>query len=83
MVSASVDTIKKIAFDTAAQMGIRLSDVTLIDGCSVGITDANLIYFYADSGLSSSLIYLSDLEGNAPNNRFRSRVSAALSRLTQ
>lgn len=82
MSSAAVDMVKSLVFESASKIGVTLYDVNLVDGCSVGILDADLIYIYAGDRFTSSLMYLTDLEGGKPSDGLKLRVSAALTRLS-
>ena len=76
--------IQEYAADLAAQMGINLSRVAVVDGKLLGCRDSNLLQFYSDGYMESALIYqreLEDLQHGVSCPRLETRIRTALSRL--
>jgi len=76
--------IREYAAELAAQMGIRLSRVSIVDGKLLGCRDSHLLQLYSDGQMESALIYqseLEDLQKGIRRDRFEARIRAALSRL--
>ena len=76
--------IQEYADDLAAQMGIKISRVSVVDGKLLGCRDSNLLQLYSDDHMESALIYrleLEDLQNGVSRPRLEARIRAALSRL--
>jgi hypothetical protein len=76
--------IQEYADDLAAQMGIKISRVSVVDGRLLGCRESNLLQLYSDGHMESALIYqqeLVDLQSGVSHPRLESRIRAALSRL--
>ena len=76
--------IQKYAADLAAQMGMKLSRVSVDEGQEVGCLDAYLLHLTSGRQLVSALVYQSDLDelksvGNS--ERLDVKIRGALSRL--
>jgi len=78
--------IEEFAANLAAQMGIELSRVTVVDGKLLGCRDSHLLQLVSDGRTESAIIYqldLDDLQHGISGNRLETRLKAALSRLQQ
>ena len=53
--------IQEYAADLAAQMGIKLSRVSVVDGKLLGCRDSNLLQLYSGDNMESALIYQQEL----------------------
>ena len=53
--------IQEYAADLAAQMGIKLSRVSVVDGKLLGCRDSNLLQLYSGGNMESALIYQQEL----------------------
>jgi len=76
--------IKKFVTDLAAQMDINLSQITLIDGETLGCHDAHLLHMYSDGFSVNALVFRVDLENTMERSicsRLEVRIRASLSRL--
>lgn len=76
--------IQAYAAELAAQMGIKLSHVSVIDGKRLGCRDSHLLQLYAGGRREGALIYqteLDDLQKGIRRAGFETRIRAALSRL--
>jgi hypothetical protein len=76
--------IQEFAADLAAQIGIKLSRVTVVDGRRVGCLDVHLLHLVAHSHKVSVLVYqseLDELQGGSCFERLELKLRAALSRL--
>jgi len=78
--------IEEFAANLAAQMGIELSRVKVVDGKLLGCRDSHLLQLVSAGRTESALIYqldLDDLQRGISRNRLETRLKAALSRLQQ
>jgi len=76
--------IHEYASDLAAQAGIKLSRVAVIEGRRVGCLDVHLLHLAADRKLVSALVYqseLDELQNGSHCERLELKIRAALSRL--
>jgi hypothetical protein len=76
--------IEAYASDLATQMGIRLSQVTLVDGEELGGHDAHLLHLSAEGISVNALVFRADIENLVNGNGSDSlevRLRASLSRL--
>lgn len=76
--------IREYAATLAAQMGIELTRVSVVDGKLLGCRDSHLVKLYSNGQMESALIYQSefeDLQKGIRRDRFEARIRAALSRL--
>jgi len=76
--------IQAYAAELAEQMGIQLSQVSIIDGKRLGCRDSHLLQLHADGRIEGALIYqteLDDLQKGIRRDGFETRILAALSRL--
>jgi hypothetical protein len=76
--------IQEHAADLAAQLGIRLSRVSIIEGRKVGCLDVHLLHLCADEHLVSTLVFqseLDELQSGACCDRLETKIREALSRL--
>lgn len=76
--------IEKYVSDLATQMGMELSEVSLVDGSTLGCKDAHLLDICSEDGSISTLIFNSDLinlEHGGCCTRLEIKVRTALSRL--
>lgn len=76
--------IKEYATDLAAQAGIRLSRVSMIEGRRVGCLDVHLLHLSADGQRVSALVYqseLDELQCRSCCERLELKIRAALLRL--
>jgi hypothetical protein len=76
--------IRDYAIDIAAQSGIKLSDVTVIEGRKLDCFDAHLLKLDTDDQQISLLLYqseLDELQSNFVSDRLEQRIRSALSRL--
>lgn len=76
--------IKAFVADLAAQMGVNLSGISIIDGCTVGCLDSYLLNLSSDSHLVNVLIYQSELDhlqSGSNSERLEAKIRTALSRL--
>ncbi len=73
--------IEKYATDLAAQIGIQLTKVNVIEGSTVGCLDVHLLHLYSGSQMVSVLIYkseLSALQNDLPCEKLELRIRSAL-----
>ena len=76
--------ITKYVSDIAAQMGMKLSKVSLVDGRPLGCLDVYLLNMSAKERIVSALIFQADLENlekGISSDRLEVRMRAALQRL--
>jgi hypothetical protein len=76
--------IQEYVADLAAQMMIKLSRVSVVDGKLLGCRDSNLLQLYSDGHMESALIYrqeLEDLQNGVRRPMLEMRIHSALSRL--
>jgi hypothetical protein len=76
--------MKEYVVDLALQMGIRLSQVTVIEGRRVGCLDVHLLNLAADGQRASTLVYqseLDELQSGSYCERLEMKVRSALTRL--
>jgi len=76
--------IREYAADLAAQTGIKLSQVSVVEGRRVGCLDAYLLNLASDDQLVSALVYqseLDELQSGSCCERLELKIRAALSRL--
>ena len=70
--------------DLAAQVGLQLSKVSLVEGDRLGCTDTCLLNMSAKGHIVSALIYQTDIDNLKQGiniDRLELRIRAALSRL--
>ena len=68
----------------AGEMGINLTDISLVNGARLGCTDAHLLKLTSNDRLACILVYQSDLDtlnANSTNILLVHRISSALTRL--
>ena len=70
--------IKEHASDIALQMGIKLSQVSIVDGHTLGCRDASLLNMTSKGHVVSALVFQSDRVGC---DRLEIRIRSALLRL--
>lgn len=78
--------IEEYAADLAAQLGIELSLISVVDGKLLGCRDSHLLKLVLDGRTESVLIYqmdLDDLQRGISNNRLETRLKVSLLRLQQ
>lgn len=76
--------IQGYAADLAAQMGMKISRVSVVEGQRVGCLDVHLLNIYADRQLVSALVYQSELDelhNGSSCERLEMKIRSALSRL--
>lgn len=76
--------IREYATDIASQMGIQLSDVSIVEGRRVGCSDVHLVHMTADSHTVSVLVYsteLDNLKSGCVCERLEMKIKSALNRL--
>jgi hypothetical protein len=76
--------ISAYAADLAAQVGIKLSRVSVVEGRRVGCLDVHLLHLAADGQLVSTLVYqseLDELQSDSCCERLELKIRTALSRL--
>ena len=76
--------IREYTAGLAAQMELKLSRVSIIDGKLLGCRDSHLLQIYSDSHMESVLIYQSELEtlqNEIQSDRLETRIRGALTRL--
>ena len=76
--------IKKYAADIAAQMGMQLSRVSVVEGRDIGCLDVHLLKLMSDGQLVSALVYQSELDhlqSGSSCERLELKIRSALSRL--
>ena len=54
--------IQDYVHDIAAQMKIRLSQLSVVEGCNVGCLDVHLLYLTSNGCQQSVLVYQSELD---------------------
>lgn len=78
--------IMEFVSDISTQMGITLSEVSLIDGQTLGCTDVRLLNMSTKGHIVSTLVFQADLENLSKGIECCSlevRMRASLSRLQQ
>ena len=76
--------IREYAADLAAQTGIKLSRVSVVEGHRIGCLDVHLLHLAADGQLVSAFVYQSELDKlqvGESCERLESRIRSALSGL--
>lgn len=76
--------IRSYAADLATQMGITLSDISVVEGERVGCVDVYLLHLGSKGYNVSSLVYHSDfaaLRDGGECDRLETRIRSALLRL--
>jgi hypothetical protein len=76
--------IREYVADLALQMGIRVSQVSLVEGRTVGCLDVHLLNLASDGQRASTLVYqseLDDLQSGSCCERLETKVRSALARL--
>lgn len=77
--------IREYTVNLAAQMGIKLSRVSIVEGRKVGCLDVHLLKLAADGQRVSTLVYQSELDGlhsgSSCCERLELKIRSALSRL--
>lgn len=76
--------LQAYAADIAAQMGIMLTDITVVEGERVGCADVMLLHLGIKGFRSSSLVYQTDvvaLQKGGECDRLETRIRSALQRL--
>jgi hypothetical protein len=76
--------IKELANNIAAEMGIKLSGISLVDGVRLGCLGVYLLHMSKDGQNVSALIYQSDvdsLKSGDCDERLVIRLQSTLSRL--
>ncbi|MBK5275623.1 MAG: hypothetical protein JJE30_11295 [Desulfuromonadales bacterium] len=76
--------IKNLASDLAAEMGMQLSDIKIVEGATVGCLDVHLLHLCSDNQLVNVLIHQSDmdrLQAGSITDNLNIKIQSALSRL--
>lgn len=76
--------IQEYTHNIAAQMGILLTRVTVVEGRSVGCVDTHLLNMSSDGHIVSALVYqaeMDNLNSGLPCDRLELKIRSALSRL--
>lgn len=76
--------IREYAADLAAQMGMQLSDISVVDGEQAGCIGVHLLLLSINDNMVSSLVYQTDiaaLQDGSEFDRLETRIRSALSRL--
>ena len=76
--------IREYVADLAAQTGIKLSRVSVVEGRRIGCLDMHLLHLAADGQLVSTLVYqseLDELQSDSCSERLELKIRTALSRL--
>ena len=76
--------IREYASDLAAQLGITLSSVTIVEGRRIGCSDSHLLHLTAVGQKVSALIHQSELDelyNGYYCGRLELKIHSALSRL--
>jgi hypothetical protein len=76
--------LTEFANDLAAQMGLQLSKISLVEGQRLGCTDTCLLNMSTKGHVVSALIYQADIDSlnrGASIDRLELRIRSALSRL--
>jgi hypothetical protein len=76
--------IKEYIEDLAAQMGVHISKISVVEGESIGCSDVLLLHLSSGCQLVNALVYQSDLEDlkkGSSCDRLEVRIRIALSRL--
>jgi hypothetical protein len=76
--------IREHATAIAAQMKVQLSDITVVEGRTLGCFDAHLLKLDAEGQQVSLLLYqseLDELQSDFVGDRLELRIRSALSRL--
>jgi hypothetical protein len=76
--------VKAFVNDIAHQMGLKLSDIQMVEGDRIGCNDANLLHMFSDGHMVSAVIYLTEyveVIAGLPCEPLELRVMSAMSRL--
>lgn len=76
--------IQEYVTDIAAQMGIRLSRITIVEGRDVGCLSVHLLHIFSSDQLVSALVHQSELDNllnNSGCERLERKIRSALMRL--
>jgi len=76
--------LTEMIYDLAAQMGVRLTKISFVEGEQLGCQDVSLLKIYVNDHVVSALIYRADIDGIAHHvnrDRLEVRLRSALSRL--
>jgi hypothetical protein len=76
--------IRAYAADLAAQVGIKLSQVSIVEGRRIGCLDVHLVHLAAEGQRISTLVYqseLDELQSYYSCERLELKIRAALLRL--
>lgn len=76
--------IQEYAVDLASQMGIKLTQVSVVEGRTVGCLDVHLLHLAAGDKLVSALVYqseLDNLQNGIYSDRLELKLRSAFSRL--
>lgn len=76
--------IREYVNDLASQMGIQLSQITVVEGRYAGCLDVYLLHLSVDDQVVDVLIHLPELENlksGISSNRLEDKIRSALSRL--
>ena len=76
--------IQEYAVDIAAQMGIQLSRVSVVEGRPIGCLDVYLLSLAADDHLVSTLVHQSELDhvqNGSDCGHLEAKIRSALERL--
>jgi hypothetical protein len=79
------NVIEEYITDLALQMGIKISKVSVVDGKTVGCSDAYLLRLYSKGKIVNALLYeaeINDINDKVQNDRLEIRIRSALSRLS-
>lgn len=78
--------IKEHVAGFAAEMGLKLTSISVVNGQMVGCLDANLLHISSNGQIVSALMYqheLDDLQVGLPCKRLELRIRAAMAQLPQ
>jgi len=70
--------------DVAMQMGINLSEISLVEGNKIACSDAHLLHMTSDGHTVSAIIYFPEVEDvlrGLPCDPLELRIMSAMSRL--
>lgn len=76
--------IKAFANDVALQMGLKLSNIQLIESEQAGSSDAHLIHMFSDGHMVSAIVYFTefdDVMAGKDCEALELRIMSAMSRL--
>lgn len=76
--------IREYATGIAAQMGVNLTKISVIEGPRIGCLDVHLLNLTSGNTVSSALVYqteLSRLQNGFQCDRLETKIRAALSRM--